>query len=328
MHTVIRRAGAVMLMGAVLAACGGSDGGNGNNPVITIAKTGAGSGDAQTATVATVLPTALSVTVTEDGAVKAGATVTWSAVAGSGSVAPLTMVTDAGGVATTVWTLGTVAGGQTARATLAGATGSPLSFSATGTAGAATAFTKNGGDGQSASPSSAFATALAVKVADQFGNGISGVTVNWVVQSGSATVAAATSVTNTSGIATIGVTAGATAGPAVVRATNGTVAGNLDFLLTVAALPLTKSVTAAFTSYTSDANSTTNPAIDTIGVGGTVTWSGLGAGAHLVRSTGAPSFMTQTVNAATYQFTFNTVGAYDYDCTIHGSFMTGRVVVQ
>ncbi len=324
MQRMLRRAGAVMLAGAVLAACGGGDGGNGNNPVTTIAKT---SGDAQTATVATALPTALAVTVTEDGAVKVGATVTWSTVAGSGTVAPTSAVTNGSGVATTVWTLGTVAGAQTAQATLAGAGGSPVSFTATGTAGAATTFAKISGDGQSASPSSVF-DALLVEIADQFGNGISGVTVNWTVQSGSATVAAATSVTNAAGTASIIATAGATSGPAVVRATNATVAGILDFGLTVAPLPLTRSVTAAFTSYTSDANGTVDPAIDTIGVGGTVTWAGLGAGAHLVRSTGTPIFTTQTVNAATYQFTFNTVGSYDYDCTVHGSGMTGRVVVQ
>lgn len=327
MQKMFRWAGTVTLLGAALAACGGGDGGNGNNPVTTIAKTSGSSGDAQTAAVATVLPTALSVTVTENGAAKAGATVTWSTVAGSGSVAPTSAVTNASGVATTGWTLGTVAGAQTAQATLAGAGGSPVSFTATGTAGAATTFAKVSGDGQSANPSSAF-DALLVEIADQFGNGLSGVTVNWAVQSGSATVAAATSVTNTSGFATIVVTAGAVVGPAVVRATSAAVAGNLDFGLTVAALPLTRSVTAAFTSYTSDANGTVDPAIDTIGVGGTVTWTGLGAGAHLVRSTGAPSFTTQTVNAATYQFTFNTVGSYDYDCTVHGNGMTGRVVVQ
>ena len=87
-------------------------------------------------------------------------------------------------------------------------------------------------------------------------------------------------------------------------------------------------MTAAFTSYTSDRNATRDPAVDTIGVGGTISWSGLGSGSHFVRSTGSPSFTTQTVSAATYQFTFNTIGTYQYDCTIHGSGMTGRVVVR
>ena len=329
MQMVIRRAGGVVLLGALLAACGGSNGGNGNNPVVTIAKTSGGSGDAQTATVATALPTQLSVTVTEDGAVKAGATVTWSAGASSGSVAPTSMVTDANGVATTTWTLGNGAGGQTAQATLAGAGGSPLGFTATGTAGAASAFTKSAGDAQTVFPSTAFGTPLAVLIADQFGNGISGVTVNWAVQSGSATVASATSVTNASGVATIGVTAGATPGAAVVRATNASVVGTLDFGLTVTAFPNSAGVTAAFISYTSNQNATSDPAVDTIGVGGTVSWSGLGTNnEHFVRSTGIPTFTTQTVSAATYQFTFNTVGTYTYDCTIHTSGMTGRVVVR
>ncbi|MDZ4863963.1 MAG: Ig-like domain-containing protein [Gemmatimonadota bacterium] len=324
-----RRAGPVMLLGALLAACGG---GSDSNPATTIARTSGSSGDAQTATVATALPIQLSVTVTEDGAAKAGATVTWSTVAGSGTVAPTSAVTNASGIATTTsWTLGTLAGAQTARATLAGAGGSPVSFTATGTAGAATAFTKNAGDGQSASPSAAFVTALAVKLADAFGNGVSGITVNWAVQSGSATVAAASSVTNASGVATIGATAGATAGPAVVRATNGSVAGNLDFALTVVALPLTRAVTASDFRFTSSANATFNQAIDTIGVGGTVTWTATSATIHFVESTGSPSFTNggniSTGGTTSSNFTFNTAGTYTYVCGIHPS-MTGRVVVK
>ncbi|MEO8637006.1 MAG: hypothetical protein ABI587_17155 [Gemmatimonadales bacterium] len=325
---MLHRVGAVMLMGAVLGACGGS-GGNGNNPVVTIAKTGGGSGDAQTAAVATALPTSLSVTVTEDGAAKVGATVTWSAVAGSGSVAPTSAVTNGSGVATTVWTLGTVAGAQTARATLSGAGGSPVSFTATGTAGAATAFTKNAGDGQTASPSAAFGTALSVKVADQFGNGIAGITVNWAVQSGSVTVASPTSITNASGVATKAATAGVGAGASVVRATNATVVGNLDFNLTVAQLPLARTVTIANNSFTSDANATVDPAVDTIGVGGTVSWN-VAAGTHTVR--GAPGFGDSgnlTSASATYVITFPAAGTFQYDCAIHGAAqMSGTVVVQ
>ncbi len=326
MQRMLRRAGAVMLAGAVLAACGGGDGGNGNNPVTTIAKT---SGDAQTATVATALPTALSVTVTEDGAAKAGATVTWSTAAGSGTVAPASAVTNASGVATTVWTLGTVAGAQTAQSTLAGAGGSPVSFTATGTAGAATTFAKVSGDGQSASPSTAF-DALSVEIADQFGNGITGVMVNWVVQSGSATVAAATSVTNAAGTASIIATAGATTGPAVVRATNATVAGILDFGLTVVALPVSRSVTIASNSFTSVANATSDPAVDTIAAGGSVSWS-VASGTHTVESTGSPSFASSgnlTSVSAVYTIIFPSAGTFQYDCAIHPSQMNGRVVVQ
>ena len=326
MQTVIRRVGAAIIMGAALAACGGS---SSNNPVTTIAKTSGSSGDAQSATVATALPIQLSVTVTEDGAAMAGATVAWSTVAGSGTVAPTSGVTNASGIATTTWTLGTVAGGQTARATLSGAGGSPVSFTATGTAGVAAALAMTAGDGQSAFPTDAFGTALAVTVADQFGNGIGSATIDWAVQSGPVTLAAATSSTNGSGVATIGATAGASAGPAVVRATFAGLGGALqDFDLAVTAFPTAAGVTAAFTSYTSDRNATRDPAVDTIGVGGTISWSGLGSGSHFVRSTGSPSFTTQTVSAATYQFTFNTIGTYQYDCTIHGSGMTGRVVVR
>lgn len=81
-------------------------------------------------------------------------------------------------------------------------------------------------------------------------------------------------------------------------------------------------------------NNTSNPAVDTLAVGGTVTWSHMG-GSHNVRSTGSPSFTSSfgagpanTVMNATYQFQFNTVGTYQYNCGIHGAAMSGRVVVK
>jgi plastocyanin len=50
---------------------------------------------------------------------------------------------------------------------------------------------------------------------------------------------------------------------------------------------------------------------------------------HSVESTGASSFTTSsTKTTGTYQFTFTTAGTYTYDRGVHGSLMTGTIVVR
>lgn len=311
------------------AACGGGGGGGGGQgPSVTIAKGGVPNGDAQSAVVATALPALLKVLVQEEGVAKPGATVAWSSTTAGAVFTPASSVTDASGEATTQWTLGTVSGNQTARATLAGAGGSPVSFTATAAAGAAAAFTRTAGDGQSAAISSAFGIALAVKVADQFGNGIAGAVVDWAVQSGPVTLSGgAQSVTSAAGIATKGVDAGATTGPAIVRASSASVAGtDLDFNLTVTQAPVL--VTVGNNFFRSVKNATQDPAVDTTQIGQPVRWDVTGT--HRIRSLGTPSFPSSgNLNTgATYELTFSTPGTYQYDCSIHGALaMSGRIEV-
>jgi plastocyanin len=80
-------------------------------------------------------------------------------------------------------------------------------------------------------------------------------------------------------------------------------------------------------------NGTQNPAVDTIKAGGTVTWTWSAVGAHSIQSTGIPPavFRNSVVMSAagsTYAVTFLNPGTYDYDCSIHGAAMTGRIVVR
>lgn len=314
---------------AVLAACGGSgDGGNGNNPVIAIAKTATLSGDAQNGLVGAALPLDLRVVVTEDGTPLQGETVTWTAL--QGTVSAGTSTTNANGVASVTWTLGPGVGAQSARAALSGASGSPVTFTATAVAGAPASLIEVSGDGQSAATSAAFGQPLQVRISDQFSNPLSGLTVNWTVQSGSVTLGAASSVTNASGIASVTVTAGGTLGAAVVRASANSVPGvNVDFTLTVIAPPL--EVDMGLTFFRSVRNNTTNPAVDTVQVGEQVRWTS-SQGSHTVQSQGPPSFTssgTITQNG-TYVVTFNNTGTYQYDCAIHGGLpggMAGTIVV-
>ncbi|MFN0098762.1 MAG: Ig-like domain-containing protein [Gemmatimonadaceae bacterium] len=96
-----------------------------------------------------------------------------------------------------------------------------------------------------------------------------------------------------------------------------------------ASAPLTANVNVGPDNFfRSPRNSSQNPAVDTVAVGGSVTWAFLG-GLHSAQSTGSPSF-TSSANLAsgTYAFTFAAVGTYTYNCAVHGDQMTGRIVVR
>ena len=96
--------------------------------------------------------------------------------------------------------------------------------------------------------------------------------------------------------------------------------------------PATAAVTVGDIFFKSALNGSSNPAVDTVAVNGTVTWT-WAAGAdlpHSVQSTGSPSFTSSGILSGagnTYQFKFAAPGTYQYDCAIHGQLMTGRIVV-
>jgi plastocyanin len=80
-------------------------------------------------------------------------------------------------------------------------------------------------------------------------------------------------------------------------------------------------------------NGTVNPAVDTVAVGGSVTWTWTNTGnvPHGIQSLGNPVFRNGTVltgNGSTYRVTFKTAGTYQYDCLVHGTEMPGTIVVR
>ena len=84
--------------------------------------------------------------------------------------------------------------------------------------------------------------------------------------------------------------------------------------------------------FRSDRNGSVNSAVDTVAVGGNVTWKWAGAGSvpHNVVSVGMPGFTSgsiRTGDGSTYEVTFTSPGTYRYNCAIHGNLMTGVVVV-
>jgi plastocyanin len=325
-----------LLFGAVLLGCGGDggNGGNGGTPPATmaIAKASSNSGDAQTGTVGQPLATPLQVVVTENGTSASGETVTWSTTALNASLTA-SSTTDANGIASSAWTLGTVSGSQTAQASLSGASGSPVIFTATAVAGAAVTIANAGGDNQVGEISTQLASPVQAKVSDQLGNGVAGVAVNWAASGG--TVSGATVATNPAGISAVNVTLSGVAGPVTITAAADGLGGSpLTFNATAtepAPIPTTGAVTVGNDFFQSDRNNT-SPAVDTVAIGGTVTWTWFNTGViqHSVRSTGSPSFTSSTIKTApaNHSFAFMTAGTYQYDCAVHGAAMTGRVVVR
>jgi len=191
------------------------------------------SGNNQTATVGTALAQPIAVIVRDQyNNAKSGVTVNWAAA--QGSVSAPTSVTDAAGLASIGWTIGTVAGSnnQAASATVAGLAGSPVTFTASGTAGAAATLAIAGGNNQSATVGSALPTPLAALVTDAYGNGVGGVSVSWTAATGGGSMAAATTQTGVGGAASNTWTLGSTVGGQTATAS---VAGTTPAVVTFSA---------------------------------------------------------------------------------------------
>ena len=97
--------------------------------------------------------------------------------------------------------------------------------------------------------------------------------------------------------------------------------------------PATAAVNVGDIFFTSALNGSSNPAVDTVAVNGTVTWTWVAGDVlpHSVQSLGSPSFTSSGILSGagnTYQFTFTAPGTYQYDCAVHGQLMTGSIVVR
>ena len=80
--------------------------------------------------------------------------------------------------------------------------------------------------------------------------------------------------------------------------------------------------------FRSNRNLSQGPAVDTVAVGGTVTWSWIGVAPHNVTANGTPTFAgSGTQTGGTFQSVFGVAGAYAYLCSIHPS-MQGTIVVR
>ncbi len=164
--------------------------------------------------VGTALDSTVRVRVSDrTGTVVPGVSVSFAPSAGSVSAASVT--TDASGIATVRWTLGTVPGPQTLAASLGASPA--VNVSALAIVDSSRVMSVQAGNGQSTLPRSALGTELTVRVLDRFGNRVQGQAIGW--SGTNVSLAAATSTTNASGDATMNVTTGTTAGTSSVTAT-------------------------------------------------------------------------------------------------------------
>lgn len=180
-------------------------------------------GNNQAAVAGTPVTTPPSVLVTDAfGNAVAGVTVTFAVTGGGGQITGTTPVSDASGIAAVgSWTLGPVAGANTLSATSGVLNGSPVTFTATGNPGNATNIALISGNNQSGTVNTALAAPFVVKVTDNNGNAVQGVTVGWAA-SGGGSMNPASSITDAGGLASSTRTLGTTAG---TQTANGSVAG-------------------------------------------------------------------------------------------------------
>jgi adhesin/invasin len=179
-------------------------------------------GDTQTATVGTAVSTAPAVRITDThGNPLAGVSVEFSVSAGGGSVTGGVQTTNANGVATVgSWTLGTTAVANSLTATAGALT---AVFTATALPDAPDAIEKIAGDGQTTTVATSVPIVPAVRVVDQFGNVVPGITVTFAVTAGGGLLTGASPVTDAGGAAAVGSwTLGTVAGANELTASVGT----------------------------------------------------------------------------------------------------------
>ncbi len=299
-----------------LVGCGGYGDGGGGGPGVAIAKTAGSSGDGQTGQISTQLALPLRVVVTDGGYVSAGHTVTWGTINPGGSFNPATSQAAGDGVATTMWTLGSMAGGQAATATLAGATGSPVSFSAMATAPAVPVLSKAplpNGDNEIQTVGQIVTLRARVTLS---GVAQSGVTVNWATTDGS--VSAPSSTTDGGGVATIIWTLGGVAGQQTALATVPGAMGS----------PQTYAVSAAAinTILVADGRFGPTPMSVTAGTSIMFLWAPGAAGHNVTPSSANPSALPASpglpgIHSDPFNFvaSFPSAGVFRYFCSIHGA---------
>ena len=164
---------ALVLGAMLLGACRGGDATSPNTatPTAVVAQTG----NQQTGVAGTALPVTLTVLVTDkENKPVSGRRVDWDVGVGSGTASPGSSTTDARGIATTTWTLGTTAGTARVNAQVNGV--NPATFTATVLPGAA--------DKMVATPDALFlgvgdTVRVRASLRDQFGNEITGQAVSF-----------------------------------------------------------------------------------------------------------------------------------------------------
>jgi adhesin/invasin len=225
-----------------------------------------------------------------------GVAVSWTVVtANTVTLASAMTTTNTDGQASAIPTLGSLPGSYTVKVTAGTTTTVSYSFTVTinVTLGGLSLVS---GNSQSAVVGNAFGNPLVVKAVNASGTAVQGLSVSWAISSGAGALAAGTSLTNSSGQASVTVQAGGTAGPLVVTAS---VSGyTVTFTLTV--VPQGPSFTSS-----SIVNAASGQAGVTPGGLATITGTNLAlnvTGGAVVANSGLPGKWPTTLSGVTVYF--------------------------
>jgi alpha-tubulin suppressor-like RCC1 family protein len=185
------------------------------------------SGDQQVGAIASALVQPVKVKVVDAGGQPVqGATVTFSVRAGGGSINPAANISDATGIVSSVWTMGTTLGAAKVVALLTNSfVLDSTTFTATATVGPPRLLVKVSGDSQASSAGRKAPSPLIVRVQDDFGNKLSGVKVTWTPGVASGTASFGTDTTAADGTARADWTLDATPGTNTLTLAVSTVLG-------------------------------------------------------------------------------------------------------
>jgi len=309
----------LIAIGAVIAlACSGGDGGPQPQPQPTPANIAIVSGNTQQGIITLPLANALVVRVTDaSGDPVTGVTVQWSTMDGT---IPATSTTGADGRAQASWTLGSAAGAVGATAGNPNLTGTKsVTFSATALGASAGILS---GNNQSGTARTTLPNPLIVELRDDNNDPVPGKQVSWAVLTGGGSVNPTGSTSGADGRAQTIFTPGCTVGNQSVSATAASFTGS----------PATfqANVSSSGGSGAVDVNDNFfSPEAVTICAGEQVEWTWRGVAPHNVTfDAGGPNSMTLTGAGNTFSRTFASTGTFTYYCTVHGTGMSGSVIVQ
>jgi uncharacterized protein (TIGR03437 family) len=234
------------------------------------------SGNSQTAQAGSAVANPLVVTVADtNGNALPGVTVTWSvSPANAATLTPATSTSGSNGQAQTTVTLASSANGTvTVTASVSGLTTTvPFTITAMQPLPTITGLSIVSGNNQSAQTGAAFAAPLVVQVAPVTAN----VTIQFSISGGSGVLSASSAVTQSNGQASIGVTAGSTAGPLTVVASVATFSQTFSLTVTPPAPPV--SATSFLNGagfFSTSATSNNQTALSPCGIGTLVVGSSL-----------------------------------------------------
>jgi len=204
------------------------------------------SGDQQVGAIASALGQPIKVKVVDAGGQPVqGATVTFGVRAGGGSINPAANISDATGIVSSVWTMGTSLGAAKVVALLTNSfVLDSTTFTATATVGPPRLLVKVSGDSQTTIAGTQVPAPVVIGVQDAYGNKLSGVKITWTPGAGSGTASTVVDTTGANGTASAAWTVATTAGVNTLAVSAGTLAGPVFTATGKAGAPAVISVTA------------------------------------------------------------------------------------